>query len=197
MKNIVFAAGCFWGAEKAFRSIAGVTDVTAGYANGTSSDPASCATYEMVCTGQTGFREAVRVEYDPAVVSLKHLLFVFYAVIDPTQENRQGMDFGTQYQTGIYWTDAEDETALRELSAIEEDAILQGGTNYYDDEDDFCVELKPLENFYPAEEEHQRYLEKNPCGYCHIFPSRLQSVADYVYTDAGYTAPAQHLLRVW
>ena len=113
-KTLCLAGGCFWGMERLYRSLPGVKDVTAGYANGDSPDHAN---YEAVCTGMTGFREAVQIVYDPGVISLEHLLFAFFAVIDPEMTNRQGMDFGSQYQTGVYWTDPADEAVIRAVAA--------------------------------------------------------------------------------
>ena len=196
-RTICLAGGCFWGVEKLFRSLPGVLDVTVGYANGTIEEPEKYADYRTVCTGRTGFREAAMIRYDDTEISLRHLLFAFFAVIDPTTENRQGMDFGTQYQTGIYWTDPGDETVISEIISIEAAAIEAGGTNYYDDAAEFCVEAGPLVNFYPAEEYHQRYLEKNPHGYCHIFPSRVEKIRSFAFAEGKYTAPAQKLLRIW
>ena len=129
-RSICFAGGCFWGMEALYRRLPGVVDVTAGYANG---DEASHANYDDVCTGLTGFREAVRVEYDDTAVSLPHLLFAFFAVIDPETPNRQGPDFGSQYQTGVYWTDPADEAVIRPIAALEAGAVPF-----------FAVELKPL-----------------------------------------------------
>ncbi|MBQ0038036.1 MAG: peptide-methionine (S)-S-oxide reductase MsrA [Clostridiales bacterium] len=179
-KSVVLAGGCFWGMERLYRSLPGVRDVTAGYANGNNPEYAN---YQDVCSGLTGFREAVRITYDPAQISLKHLLFAFYAVIDPTMWHRQGMDMGSQYQTGIYWENAEDEAMIRAVSDMEKRAVLS-----------FFVELKPLKNFYAAEEYHQRYLEKTPDGYCHIAPRRMAVIAAYPYTDAVYIRPARELL---
>ena len=104
-RTICFAGGCFWGMEALYRRLPGVMEVTAGYANG---DSAAHANYDDVCTGRTGFREAVQVEYEDTATSLLHLLFAFFAVIDPETPNRQGPDFRTQYQTGVYWTDPAD-----------------------------------------------------------------------------------------
>ena len=115
-KTLCLAGGCFWGMERLYRSLPGVKNVTAGYANGDSPDHAN---YEAVCTGMTGFREAVQIVYDPGVISLEHLLFAFFAVIDPEMTNRQGMDFGSQYQTGVYWTDPADEAVIRAVAARE------------------------------------------------------------------------------
>ena len=180
-KTIVLAGGCFWGMEKLLRSLNGVLDATVGYANG---DSAEHANYETVCTGLTGFREAVRVTYNADLMSLKHLLFVFFAAVDPAQYHRQGADVGSQYQSGVYWIDPADEQTVRAVAAIEAAP-----------RPDFCTELKPLENFYGAEEYHQRYLEKNPGGYCHISPATNAMLAQWDYDDAGYTRPAAFLLR--
>ena len=107
--NVIYlAGGCFWGIEHLMQSIPGVIDAQSGYANGTGEEDAD---YQTVCTGETGFRETVRVEYDPEQVSLDALLLAYFYVIDPTVKNRQGNDIGTQYQTGIYYTnDAAKET---------------------------------------------------------------------------------------
>lgn len=182
-KSIVLAGGCFWGMEKLYRALDGVMDVTAGYANGHSEE---WANYQDVCSGITGFREAVQVAYDPDVISLRHLLFAFYAVINPTMWHRQGMDIGSQYQTGIYWEDSVDEEIVRTVSEQEKAAVRE-----------FYVELTPLRCFYPAEEYHQRYLEKNRSGYCHIAPLRMAAVADYPYEDSAYVQPAKALLQEW
>lgn len=180
-KRIVLAGGCFWGMEKLLRSLPGVLDATVGYANG---DSEAHASYQIVCTGLTGFREAVRVTYDADVISLRHLLFVFFAAVDPTQYHRQGADIGSQYQSGIYWIDPEDAETVRAVAAIEAAPRR-----------DFCTELKPLENFYSAEEYHQRYLEKNPGGYCHISPATNAMLAAWDYDDAAYTRPAAVIVQ--
>jgi len=182
-KQIVLAGGCFWGMEKLYRGLPGVLDATVGYANG---DAESHADYETVCTGFTGFRESLYLRYDPTRISLRKLLFFFFAVIDPTMFNRQGMDIGTQYQTGIYWLDEEAEAEVLAVAAMERAARRE-----------FYVELKPLENFYPAEEYHQRYLEKNPDGYCHISPARMAALRRYPYRDELYTVPAAELLAAY
>ena len=153
LKEIYFAGGCFWGTEKAFQSLRGVTDTTVGYANGTVESPS----YELVKTDTTGHRETVRVVYDLEVISLEKLLKAFFICIDPTVSNRQGHDIGSQYQTGVYYTDEESGRIAAE--AFEEKRR---------DISPFCVELAPLSCFYDAEEYHQDYLIKNPDGYCHI-----------------------------
>lgn len=180
-KTIVLAGGCFWGMEKLLRSLSGVLDATVGYANG---DAEEHALYPIVCTGATGFREAVRVTYDADTIPLRKLLFVFFAAVDPTQYHRQGGDVGSQYQSGVYWTDPADEDAIRAVAAIEAAP-----------RPDFCTELTPLKNFYSAEEYHQRYLEKNPDGYCHISPAKTALLAAWDYDDAAYTRPAAFLVQ--
>ena len=182
-KTICFAGGCFWGIEALYRRLPGVTEATAGYANG---DSPGHANYGDVCTGLTGFREAVRVEYDDTAISLPHLLFAFFAAIDPETPNRQGPDFGSQYQTGVYWTELADEAIIRSIAALEASAVPF-----------FAVELKPLTSFYPAEDCHQRYLEKHPRGYCHVAPWKLAALPNYPFSTAGYNRPAKELLRDW
>ena len=134
----------------------------------------------------TGFREAVQIVCDPGVISLEHLLFAFFAVIDPEMVNRQGMDFGSQYQTGVYWTDPADEAVIRAVAARE-----AAGYPF------FAVELRPLACFYPAEAYHQRYLEKHPTGYCHIGPGRIAALARYPFASQLYDRPAARLLARW
>lgn len=183
MKTVHFAGGCFWGMERLYRALPGVEAVTAGYANG---DSPAHANYESVCTGTTGFRETVRVDYDPARISLEQLLFVFFAVVDVETPNRQGPDFGSQYQSGVYWTDGADEAVIRRIAAMESASIPF-----------FAVELCPLACFYPAEEYHQRYLEKHPGGYCHIAPWRIAALTRYPFRAADYTQPAGELLSAY
>lgn len=162
--EIVLAGGCFWGMEKLYRSFPGISGVTAGYANGRSADMAN---YRDVCSGMTGFREAVKITYDPHIISLKTLLDIFFEATDPTMFNRQGMDTGSQYQTGIYWTESDDEALITERAAEERKRFRE-----------FYTELKPLSNFFPAEEYHQRYLYKNPGGYCHISDAKIERFVD-------------------
>lgn len=153
-KTIYFAGGCFWGVEKFFGLLDGVTNTKVGYANGNISNP----TYEQVCSGNTGFAETVEINYDPQIISLENLLEEYFSIIDPTIQNRQGNDTGPQYRTGIYYIDDNDKVVIEEF-------INSQQKNY---EKPIVVETKKLENFYPAEEYHQKYLEKNPHGYCHI-----------------------------
>lgn len=181
-ENVIYlAGGCFWGMEKLMQSIPGVQDVTSGYANGTGADEAS---YTVVCGGETGFRETVRVLYDPALVSLDRLLFDYFYVIDPTARNRQGNDVGTQYQTGIYYTNDAARQTVERIAAVE-----KGRT------EDFAVEIGPLVNFYPAEEYHQDYLDKNPGGYCHIPASEIALLAGLRVDPGDYQKPAKEVVR--
>lgn len=164
MATIYLAAGCFWGAEKFFAEIQGVSATEVGYANGKVAGPVS---YEQVCTGATGHAEAVRVEYDPSLAPLPFILDLYYRAIDPTAVNRQGGDVGTQYRTGIYYVDPSD---LPRIQA----SIAELQTRY---EDPIAIEVGALSNFEPAEEYHQDYLDKNPGGYCHIGSSKFAEAA--------------------
>lgn len=153
-KDIYFAGGCFWGTEHYFKQIAGVVLTEVGYANGNTESP----TYKDVCTDTTGFAETVHVVYDPDIVSLQFLTDMYFHAIDPTSLNQQGHDHGTQYRTGIYYTDADDLTTLSRVYDEKQEETKEK----------FVVELLPLRNFYRAEEYHQDYLDKNPDGYCHL-----------------------------
>ena len=154
LKSIYFAGGCFWGVEEYFSRINGVHDVSSGYANGSTSNPS----YEDVCKKNTGHAETVHVLYDPEVISLKTLTEKLFGIIDPLSVNRQGGDFGTQYRTGVYYTDAEDMEVIKAVFDAEQ----------LKHEQKIAVEFLPLEHYYLAEEYHQDYLKKNPNGYCHI-----------------------------
>ena len=158
MKEIYLAGGCFWSTEHYLKQVHGVTATEVGYANGITKDP----TYQEVCTDRTQFAETVHVTYDPSVISLEFLLQLYFKAIDPTSLNRQGHDQGTQYRTGVYYTDAADLPVIRKV--FDE---VQRSIN-----DLIVVELEPLKKFYTAEEYHQDYLDKNPAGYCHL-PSSL------------------------
>ncbi len=153
-RDIWLAAGCFWGAEKYLKLIEGVTFTEVGFANGNTENP----TYKEVYTDQTGYAETVHLRYNPAVVSLRFLLEMYFKAIDPTSLNKQGEDEGTRYRTGIYYSDSADRTVIDEVVSAEAKKYglpLQ-------------VEVEPLRNFYPADEYHQDYLDKNPSGYCHL-----------------------------
>ena len=163
MKEIYFAGGCFWGTEHFFSMVPGVTETEVGYANSMVSSP----TYREVCSGATGAAETVRIVYNPDTVSLPFLIDLYFKTIDPTSLNRQGNDVGTQYRTGIYYSDPADLPIIDEIMDRKRRLYMRP----------IAVEVKPLENFYPAEDYHQRYLDKNPSGYCHISPGLMDMAA--------------------
>ena len=151
-KEIYLAGGCFWGVEHLYSKVEGVLDAISGYANGDTKDP----TYEQVKLEKTTFKETVKVIYDDNLINLESLLAMYFYIIDPTVKNRQGNDIGTQYQTGIYYDNDNKDIVLKEVD------------KYKNQYKEFNVEVLPLINFYKAEEYHQKYLDKNPNGYCHI-----------------------------
>ncbi len=161
-KKIYFAGGCFWGTEHYFKQVRGVISTQAGYANGNTPNP----TYDEVYTDTTGYAETVMVEYNPEEISLTLLVELFFRSIDPTSLNRQGNDIGTRYRTGIYYTSDEDCATISDIYRDMERIIGEP----------LVVEFELLESFYPAEEYHQDYLDKNPTGYCHI-PRALMLMA--------------------
>ena len=151
-----FGAGCFWGVEAAFRRVPGVLDAVSGYAGGHTENPS----YREVCTDRTGHAEVVQVTFDPAKVSYEQLLDVFWKMHDPTQVNRQGPDFGTQYRTAIFYHSPEQEaTARRSKQALEASGRFRHS---------IATEITPAGPFWRAEEYHQRYLEKRGAESCHI-----------------------------
>ncbi len=152
-KTVYLAGGCFWGVQKFFDQFEGVTGTTVGYANG----PEGAPSYKEVRAG-SGHAETVRVIYDPLRISLTKLLEYYFMVIDPLCVNRQGEDSGIQYRTGVYYTE---EGQLPEIEAVFREQEAKAGAK-------LAVELMPVKNFYDAEEYHQKYLDKNPGGYCHI-----------------------------
>ncbi|SHI33002.1 peptide methionine sulfoxide reductase msrA/msrB [Dethiosulfatibacter aminovorans DSM 17477] len=154
LKDLYLAGGCFWGLEEYMQRIHGVYDVTSGYANGNTENP----TYEEVCYKNTGHAETVHVRYDPEETDMRTLLLYYFKVIDPTSVNRQGNDRGTQYRTGIYYTDEEQVPIIQEVIAEEQEKYSK----------EIVVEVEMLDGYYLAEEYHQDYLKKNPNGYCHI-----------------------------
>ena len=152
---LVLGGGCFWCTEAVYKAVRGVSDVESGYSNGHVKQPS----YEQVCTGSTGHNEVVRLEYDPTEVSTRELLEIFFVVHDPTTLNRQGNDVGTQYRSGIYVTTPEQATEAQALIA----ELSQ--SNAFDRP--IVTEVKPLENYWPAEDYHQDFFERNPYqGYC-------------------------------
>ena len=158
MKTIYLAGGCFWGMQKFFDQFSGVIATEVGYANG----PDRAPSYQEVCA-DSGHAETVRIDYDEKNISLNALLKYYFMVIDPLSVNRQGHDEGIQYRTGIYFTD---KAQLPEIEAVYRAEEEKAGA-------ELAVEVAPLGNFFPAEEYHQKYLDKNPGGYCHIPASRL------------------------
>ena len=160
MKTIWLAGGCFWGMQKFFDQFEGVLRTEVGYANG----PDKAPSYEEVCA-DSGHAETLRIDYDEDLISLTELLKYYFMVIDPLSVNRQGHDEGVQYRTGIYYTD---ETLLPEIRAVWQAEEEKAGAK-------LAVELEPLRNFFSAEEYHQKYLDKNPGGYCHI-PNQYFSI---------------------
>ena len=181
IKVIYLAGGCFWGLEKLMQSIPGVVDVVSGYANGNAD---LVPTYSKVTSGRTGYRETVRVEYDPNIVSLDTILFGYFHVIDPTIENAQGNDIGTQYQTGVYYVDGASQTTVERIAAIEKER-----------HEDFVVEIEPLERFYDAEEYHQDYLDKNPYGYCHISLDEMRVISEFIVDAGDYQRPSEEEIK--
>ena len=156
----VFGLGCFWGAEEIYWQVPGVWSTSVGYAGGTTPNP----TYEEVCSGRTNHTEAVRVVFDPAVVSYADLVKTFFEVHDPTQGFRQGNDVGTQYRSAIYYTTPEQEKTARELTEAYGAELARRRL------DPITTEIRPAGEtpYYYAEDHHQQYLAKNPFGYrCH------------------------------
>jgi len=151
--TITLAGGCFWCLEAVYEQVRGVTSVLSGYANGQVEAPS----YEQVCTGRTGHAEVVQLRFDPAQVSLRELLEVFFLIHDPTTLNRQGNDVGTQYRSGIY-TERDDQRAVAAAVMAEVQAHVK---------DPVVTELEPLRSFWPAEDYHQHYFANHPGqGYC-------------------------------
>ena len=155
MEQAIFAAGCFWGIEKAFLDVPGVVDAESGYIGGTQENP----TYGDVCTGTTGHAEAVRVTFDSKQVSYEALVRKFFAVHNPTELNRQGPDVGSQYRSGIFYLNQ----GQREIA---EKIVKELTPNYYPQT--IVTEVTEAAEFYKAEEYHQRYFEKHPNAVCHI-----------------------------
>ncbi|MEX2113936.1 MAG: peptide-methionine (S)-S-oxide reductase MsrA [Pirellulales bacterium] len=156
MEKATFAAGCFWGVEAAFRQTPGVKSTAVGYTGGQTPNP----TYEQVCTDRTGHAEAVEVEFDPAVVSYEQLLDVFWQNHDPTQLNRQGPDYGSQYRTAIFVHSPQQQKAAQ----ASKERLAASGKH----QRPIATEIVPAETFYRAEEYHQQYLEKRGQASCHI-----------------------------
>lgn len=178
LKTMYLAGGCFWGLEAYMERIYGVADVISGYANGSTENP----TYEDVSKKNTGHAETLKIQYDPERVSLDDLLDYYLLVIDPTSLNKQGNDVGTQYRTGIYFTDEKDREIIEKK--------LEDEQKKYKDK--IVVEVEKLNNFYEAEAYHQDYLDKNPYGYCHI---DLRKANEIIINKEKYKKPSDDLLR--
>ncbi len=153
-KEIYLAGGCFWGTEKYLKNIKGILETEVGYANGNTEKP----TYEEVCNNNTGHAETVKVIYDESQISLSSIIELYCDVINPISINQQGGDIGPQYRTGIYFVESQDEAVIQK-------SITELQKRYIEK---VAIEVKPLLNYYKAEEYHQKYLDKNPNGYCHI-----------------------------
>ena len=169
MKEIYFAGGCFWGVEHFFKGVDGVVEATSGYANGNTQNP----TYQEVYTDTTGFAETVRVRYKPERVSLRMLTRLFFTVTDPLTLNRQGHDEGTRYRSAVFYVSEEDRPVVEAVFREVEERL---GVP-------LVTELEPLKNYYPAEEYHQDYLDKNPDGYCHLSLKTFRYLR--LYQDIG------------
>ncbi|MBR6499793.1 MAG: peptide-methionine (S)-S-oxide reductase MsrA [Clostridia bacterium] len=152
-RTIYLAGGCFWGVQKFFDQFEGVVSTEVGYANG----PDAAPSYKEV-HGGSGHAETVKIEYDPVRITLARLLDLYFMVIDPLSVNRQGGDEGIQYRTGVYYTEADQLPEIKGVFGLQEAKAGQK----------LAVELEPIKNFFSAEEYHQKYLDKNPNGYCHI-----------------------------
>jgi len=156
MAKATFAAGCFWGVEDVFRHAKGVTSTTVGYTGGQTENP----TYKEVCTDRTGHAEAVEIEFNPAEVTYRELLALFFQSHNPTTINRQGPDIGTQYRSAIFFHDAEQEAAARDaVAALEKARVFPRP---------IVTQIVPAAVFYRAEEYHQQYFEKNGMRSCHV-----------------------------
>ena len=154
-QNVIYlAGGCFWGVEAFISRLKGVNQTEVGYANGNDLAP----TYEKVCSGRTGHAETVKAVYNPEIISLDEILENFFRIIDPYSKNRQGADIGTQYRTGIYWQDPSQKSVVLKFLAKKQKESSKR----------IVTEARPIGSFYPAEDYHQKYLEKNPQGYCHV-----------------------------
>lgn len=154
IKKIYLAGGCFWGVQEYFSRIKGVLKTYVGYANSNIENPS----YELVCSGTTNAVEAVEIEYDDNMINLEQLIDELFEIIDPTLLNRQANDIGTQYRTGIYYIDLNEESIINEK--------IKGFQAKYSKP--IRTEVMKLNNFWLAENYHQNYLKKNPNGYCHI-----------------------------
>jgi len=170
-----FALGCFWGAERKFWQVPGVISTSVGYQGGFTPNPS----YEEVCTGRTGHTEAVRVVFDPAVVSYADLLKVFWESHDPTQGMRQGNDVGTQYRSAIFSHSAQQQAAAEQSAAAYQQRLTAAGYST------ITTEIRQAPEFYFAEDYHQQYLSdtKNPYGYCGLSGTGVSCPVGVVRAD--------------
>ena len=171
-RRATFAAGCFWGVEKVFSEFPGVVSTQVGYTGGTTRSPS----YEEVCSGLTGHAEAIEIVYDPAKISYQKLVEVFFRNHDPTTMDRQGPDIGTQYRSAIFYhDDIQKKSALKALELLDRAKIFKRP---------IVTEVSPAGPFWVAEATHQKYLKKNPQGYCSL---QLQSdkIAEILKTDVS------------
>jgi len=181
IKEIYLAGGCFWGTEKYLSLVKGIVGTEVGYANGKTANPS----YEDVCSKGSGHAETVRVSYNPYEISLEFILRLYYDVIDPLAINRQGNDLGPQYRTGIYYTDEQD----REIIASSLNELQKS----YDRP--VRIEVMPLQNYYTAENYHQKYLDKNPHGYCHIGGEKFEKAKQAQDYKLRFKATPKELLK--
>lgn len=181
IKEIYLAGGCFWGTEKYFSLVKGIVGTEVGYANGNTANPS----YDDVCHRGSGHAETVRVWYNPTEISLEFILRLFYDVIDPLSINRQGNDLGHQYRTGIYYLDEQDREII--ASSVKE---LQKS---YDRP--VRIEVMPLQNYYTAENYHQKYLDKNPNGYCHIGGEKFEKAKQAQDCKLRFKATPKEVLK--
>lgn len=174
---IYLAGGCFWGVEGYFKKIDGILETEVGYANGKSKSP----NYKDVCSGNTGHAETVKLKYDRTKISIEEVLLHYLRIINPYSVNKQGNDIGIQYRTGIYYVD--------DITKQKVSSFIKNLPN----SNEFVVEILPLDNFYPAEEYHQDYLDKNPNGYCHInLELANKPIFDSNYTPEEYFIENEH-----
>ncbi len=166
MEKAAFGAGCFWGVEKVFGDIPGVVSTQVGYTGGKLKNPS----YEQVCSSDTGHAEAIEITYDPSKISYEDLLEAFWTHHDPTTKNRQGNDVGTQYRSVIFYYTPEQKAAAEKTKRLLDRAGIY--------RDNIVTEVEPMDTFYRAEEYHQKYLKKNPLGYCHLLlqPKKVREV---------------------
>lgn len=164
MEKIYLAGGCFWGVERYFQNVQGVTNTVVGYGNCKS----DTVDYKLVCTGQTGCAETVEITYDEKIVTSLELVQYLFTIINPTTSDRQGPDKGTQYRPGVYFKE--------EVNGYHE--YIESIKGMFDK--DIVVEYEPINNFIKAEDYHQNYLINNPGGYCHVNISKINNPKKFI-----------------